>query len=289
LTEQPTYLFPLTEPSFTSFLFLCSPTILQPDPHLPLYFVLYHKPFLLPCDIYWPSLTSSLTMALILELPVELVDEIIGHLADNSQDWRSLSLINSSFYYLAVQHKWRSLSTEQKYQLMMWACAAGNSRTLHRALKFGVTPNLHFQVRNAWSLADLSPTYYTQSIYQARHDPVFIPYMDTYYDFSTHTTVNDGGSFWRPLHVAVQYGHIEIIEILLQHGALIDTPSTYFCRCSQHANTPHYLPSRYTPLHVAMCTRQEGIAKLLLSRGALIYMDYFIRGPILAYFYPSRR
>lgn len=56
-----------------------------------------------------------------------------------------------------------------------------------------------------------------------------------------------------PLHYAAKYGHLEIMELLLQKGAHID-PTNYWCEA--------------TPLHYAASTGQVGEVKFLLDSSA---------------------
>ncbi len=62
---------------------------------------------------------------------------------------------------------------------------------------------------------------------------------------------------WTPLHLASFFGHRDIVNLLLDHGAPIDarSKSERFAR-------------ENTPLHAAAATRQTGVAELLIERGA---------------------
>ena len=97
---------------------------------------------------------------------------------------------------------------------------------------------------------------------------------------------DDDGEFdYKPrthtaLHIAAKEGHKEIVGLLLDHGADINSHSTNFCACPPRASqwqreerleTSHWrskvLP-RWSPLHMAICSRRIEIAKFLISRGA---------------------
>lgn len=82
------------------------------------------------------------------------------------------------------------------------------------------------------------------------------------------------------LHIAVKEGHKEIIELLLDHEANIDSHSTNFCACPPQASQWQkqerlvtldwilkVLPD-WSPLHMAICSHCIEIAKVLISRGA---------------------
>uniref|UniRef100_S4RQ66 Tonsoku-like, DNA repair protein n=1 Tax=Petromyzon marinus TaxID=7757 RepID=S4RQ66_PETMA len=62
---------------------------------------------------------------------------------------------------------------------------------------------------------------------------------------------------WLPLHEACNHNHQDIVEYLLDHGALISDPGGPKC-------------DGITPLHDAIVAGNFGIAKLLLQRGASV-------------------
>ncbi|KAL2133622.1 hypothetical protein VTI74DRAFT_2024 [Chaetomium olivicolor] len=83
------------------------------------------------------------------------------------------------------------------------------------------------------------------------------------------------------LHLAAEQGHIDIIDILLKHGAHIDSQSYWLCHCQSprslwqsildQGSTRLAYPSwDQTPLHVAVCSSRIDAAKLLVSRGAFV-------------------
>jgi ankyrin repeat protein len=62
---------------------------------------------------------------------------------------------------------------------------------------------------------------------------------------------------WTPLHLAAFFGHREVAELLLDHGADVNarSQSERFARAN-------------TPLHAAAANRQVAVAELLVARGA---------------------
>ena len=59
---------------------------------------------------------------------------------------------------------------------------------------------------------------------------------------------------WTPLHLAAFFGHREIVEWLLEHGAVVDAQS--------------HNSLRNTALHAALAGGHEEVATLLINRGA---------------------
>ncbi|KAL2018167.1 hypothetical protein VTK56DRAFT_1192 [Thermocarpiscus australiensis] len=104
---------------------------------------------------------------------------------------------------------------------------------------------------------------------------------------SSEPSVSDPGTVNRTfyaIHLAASRGHDEIIEILIDHGALVNVPSERFCAC-----TPLYgllnateqpetdrPPPTWSPLHAAICHSHSQTAKLLLSHGASHMMELSI-------------
>lgn len=83
------------------------------------------------------------------------------------------------------------------------------------------------------------------------------------------------------LHLAARGGHDEVIEVLLENGASINSPSSRLCRCTRAVGLLNAMESpeheahlpRWTPLHMAICSSRPETAKLLLSRGADCKME----------------
>lgn len=93
-----------------------------------------------------------------------------------------------------------------------------------------------------------------------------------------HTTGSQVHRQYKALHLAAKQGHVEIISLLLEHGALIDSKSGWFCHCQPPRTLWQTLldlfPDRaegslnHTPLHLAVCFSRIEAAKVLISRGA---------------------
>lgn len=66
--------------------------------------------------------------------------------------------------------------------------------------------------------------------------------------------VSHSGDGWTPLHLAAFFGHVELANALLDHGAQVDSRSTN--------------AMKNTPLHAATAGERLALVELLLKRGA---------------------
>lgn len=88
------------------------------------------------------------------------------------------------------------------------------------------------------------------------------------------------------LHIAAGMGNNEVVEVLLDHGALINAPSHSLCGCKRAAGMLNNIESpepdstlpMWTPLHAAICHNHPATAMLLLSRGAICMMEALATG-----------
>ncbi|KAK7932105.1 hypothetical protein PG985_002817 [Apiospora marii] len=212
-------------------------------------------------------------MAAILKLPMELKFEICHHLG-NTQDLKSLACVGL-FYPAATDLIWSDISTQQKCQILMWACAVGSTRAVDRVLEMGTSANLEFQLGGHLPLNFLQPESYLD-LSRVWSPATFLCDESSSHTTPTQNTARNGGSHWTPLHVAVKHGHYEVIELLLERGASIEAPACWSCHCTRPFYHNTYRREMYTPLHTALCTHQESIAELLISRGASRYVDHAI-------------
>ncbi|KAI1296210.1 ankyrin repeat-containing domain protein [Xylaria venustula] len=72
--------------------------------------------------------------------------------------------------------------------------------------------------------------------------------------------------YWTPLHVAAARGDDELVNLLLDNGADINSLSRLFCPCIMPPRDD--VAPLWTPLHTSMCHKQDSTTRLLLSRGA---------------------
>lgn len=108
--------------------------------------------------------------------------------------------------------------------------------------------------------------------------PLVLEPGHTYRTDSPSTVVR----YYTALHLAVQNGHNDIVEILLDRGAPINPASSSLCECTHqpgllnNAESPDADrdPPLWSPLHIAICHSRSETAKLLLSRGASHMMEH---------------
>jgi ankyrin repeat protein len=91
---------------------------------------------------------------------------------------------------------------------------------------------------------------------------------------------------WGPIHVAVILGDVELARLLLEHGADVNAQCSGLCDCAAPGLTgedepnesvaPHKMRSVWTPLHVAMCSGNEEMVRLLISHGASTFVGSLV-------------
>lgn len=87
-----------------------------------------------------------------------------------------------------------------------------------------------------------------------------------------------------PLHLAIQNGHRQVFEDLLERGVNLDVPSRLFCaggKALEHSNECPLLPY---PLHTALIHTHdlEDAAEVLIKRGAYLVAEGMLALPIVA-------
>ncbi|KAK8085612.1 Tankyrase-1 [Apiospora hydei] len=234
-------------------------------------------------------------MVQLLELPVDLLLEVVDHV-DDPHDLTSLARVNRFFHSLADKRIWKLANREHRYGILMWACATGNEPALRRLLTLGFTTNLNFQPRQHWIPKEITLSFYLTIrsdlclARQKRQDTsgatwgkqkarwTALPYMDDFYEPASPRLDQNDRQFWKPLHTAVYHGQSHIVDTLLQHGAWVDAIATNYHGCDRPPSRymyeePGHGVERCTPLHVALCTGQEEIARTLISNGASMHVN----------------
>ncbi|KAI0976954.1 ankyrin repeat-containing domain protein [Xylaria arbuscula] len=83
---------------------------------------------------------------------------------------------------------------------------------------------------------------------------------------SDDTDTRTWSCYWTPLHVAAALGDDELVTLLLDNGADINSLSRLFCSCLMPPKDD--VAPLWTALHSSICYKQDSTTKLLLSRGA---------------------
>ncbi|KAI1414135.1 ankyrin [Hypoxylon sp. FL1857] len=229
-------------------------------------------------------------MACLLDLPTEILLIIIQNL-DEVSDLRSLSAASRRLYYVANPVLY-SLAAKRYPYLLCWACGAGLFGVAEKLLVAGLSPNLpavnckwpvqfiddddsslEKQRNNAESPPDVLNEVYQHHLSNSHlggQDIQVVPYNPKIHS-DVEEYIAGRSSYWFPLHAAAMSGHTGIMKLLFDYGAYLDPPGRGLCRCSPDGLGPlvqHWPRNYWTPLHVALCSRNELAANLLIKLGA---------------------
>lgn len=84
-------------------------------------------------------------MAGIHELPWELMDRVFDNIKD-VKDLTSMARVRSELYEPATKRIWESVNADQRYRILMWACASGSTKAVHRLFDTCLTANIYIQL-----------------------------------------------------------------------------------------------------------------------------------------------
>ncbi|KAH7021406.1 ankyrin repeat-containing domain protein [Microdochium trichocladiopsis] len=217
-------------------------------------------------------------------LPSEIIALIIA-----SSTLASINAISQTcrfFQGIATPILYKRATAAHPY-LLAWACEIGNRAVALRLLAEDADPNLQVEayqdrrvlvsptdlgdhLRGSSSPTPGSPLEILHSIYARSDGPDVLNrvFEDSPYAFQMeyHT--------WSPLHLATIRGHAAIVELLLDHGAEVDAVAPGYCKyeadglvTDEDYTTIPFWPN-HTALRVALCHRQEEVARILIARGA---------------------
>ncbi|KAI0202648.1 ankyrin repeat-containing domain protein [Astrocystis sublimbata] len=238
-------------------------------------------------------------MATLLSLPLEIL-HCVGRCLD-VPDLASWSCSSRALHAALTPILYHSVKDD--VSVMCWACDEGRIGTVKRLLGAGASPNAAWTQTEPrwWTLRSLHLLTPPPPVYDADHDHspsggfhatlafptdvaswlkshtgiehgllehfqqhFFYQSPEAYHSIETFTYI----CYWTPLHIAASWGNDQLVSLLLDHGADVDSISRFFCRCVM----PHRrdMEPLWTPLHTSMCHGHLSTTKLLLSRGASI-------------------
>lgn len=224
-------------------------------------------------------------MLSILDLPVELLCHVTDYLDDGDlSTWcragsRLIFEIATPILYSRVKNE---------PGVFCWACDEGRIGTVERLLAVGTNPDVEWvdDERRSRTLTRLClKDFYAQKLItvperDAESDADFTD-EDSNYSSGDQDSDSDAEVDWRdiyswtPLHIAAYWGHDDIANLLLGHGAGVNHLARGFCECCFAHDWTRQRPRRlrrptpsWSPLHTAICNGNESTAKLLISRGA---------------------
>jgi len=134
--------------------------------------------------------------------------------------------------YDVINHSlYRSSIMKDDTYCLFWAARNGEIGTLRHALDAGADPNAVYCFKPRWC-----------------------------FDGLIQTTA---------LHLAATFGHVTIVEALLDAGANIDTEGQRPCEpCDEPMKARWDKPFLWTPIQAAICNKQVDAWAVLLTRGA---------------------
>ncbi|XXG98937.1 hypothetical protein Hte_005270 [Hypoxylon texense] len=229
-------------------------------------------------------------------LPTELFLELAKSLG--SHDLASFSATCRHIHTIADPILYELAATRHPY-LLPWACETRQIGIVRKLLAAGASPNAPYRLsRSRLSLLkysseaddeyhsdeepiepetprDLLQVYRSYSYFSRRRELFVGPNPD--YSPEKLESYSPAPCYWFPIHAAAKAGCNKIIKLLVEHGSYLDPPSVDFCRCPRYAEKHNDIedgPYKWTPLHTALCSRKEGTAKLLISLGASLSVDF---------------
>ncbi|KAK8131277.1 hypothetical protein PG984_007715 [Apiospora sp. TS-2023a] len=219
-------------------------------------------------------------MAAILKLPMELKIEICQNLGNN-KDLKSLACVDL-FYLAATDLIWGGISTVQKCQILMWACAVGSTRAARRVLEEGISANLIFQLGHYITMTALKPESYLD-LAHFWSSTTFLSNESSSYTTSTQDTASDDGAYWtsrgasgyvdHTIHTPYLNLHPDRSRFTALHDCaihgLLDTARLFLEQ--EHESTINKLDEfGYSPVMYAYCFGQEELFDFLLAQGASV-------------------
>ncbi|KAI1372409.1 ankyrin [Hypoxylon crocopeplum] len=224
----------------------------------------------------------------------------IAEFLDNASDLGALSATSQRFHHIANPVLYSLAAAKYPY-LLSWACETGRVNTVKNLLLAGISPNQpaiisaesrHWREEEILQDGKIDLTDHMNvlsEIYDhsnkssgdwphGERPDLFDPTVHGNVGFpcGLWNYISQNHAYWFPLHCAAIAGSTEIVKLLVDSGAYIDPPSQFLCHCDpavygQRLEIGYY----WTPLHTALCCRNEAAANTLLSLGASTKVESF--------------
>ncbi|KAK3681741.1 hypothetical protein B0T22DRAFT_472754 [Podospora appendiculata] len=144
---------------------------------------------------------------------------------------------------------------------ILWAAEHGVLGTIKNSVVYGGDANIYH--------GEPETAEYLERRRQPHDEPNYPSFMDDDRPLNrVSSIVLPRARYETPLHRAAKSGHIDVAELLLDHGANINAPSYGFCDCSSAYSVGHwgFDKPRWLPLHHAICAGHLDMVKLLTPR-----------------------
>lgn len=176
-----------------------------------------------------------------------LAPEILAHIAhfcDEPSQLAGMARTSRKLHDIFNPKLWSTAVKMKHPGITVLAAAEGQLATL--------------KVAAAYS-ADLNRAYYVPSGRRPNDWP---------FDYVAHGHTDQKRPWGTPLHLAARNGHTDVVQWLLGQQIDIDSPG-YLCKCAPFFGMfyEEYVRA-WTPLHLAICSRQPDVTQVLLHAGA---------------------
>ncbi|KAH7024861.1 ankyrin repeat-containing domain protein [Microdochium trichocladiopsis] len=230
-------------------------------------------------------------------LPLELIELVVGRLS--IYDTLVLSGTSRSHRKLLLPVVAREAVSKYPH-FLFWACSLGCVGLVDLLLSSGADPNTCFEIDEEEILAvpphpsrtpdcsprDLLDRVYRHGKWDTFEDPSRSGNLPRYVTTEPRDPWDRGLTelecpmrWWFPLHAAAHYGQTDVVRLLVERGASLNTSSANLCFCvsasSLGSSYPRsagyerwYISGRWTPLHHALCAGHQETALVLLELGA---------------------
>ncbi|KAI1807176.1 ankyrin [Daldinia bambusicola] len=206
----------------------------------------------------------------LLQLPNELLAMITNYLdiKDISRTCRSCNALYQVLDHILYYR------VDDKVKALFNVIDRGQTRAVRKLLAAGANPD---QALFAHPLYDAVGTNPSLRDYQMQL--MLLDQHNRRMQRSSGLSDQVSSLFWTPLHLAAGWGHDDIVNLLLDHGANVNALSYGFCYC---IDMPKFLRKLrpelpgtdkteflwWMPLHTAICYKKYSTAYILVTRGA---------------------